>query len=115
MGVSLPALLYLLRVTASLAQLQELSRIAPEDFFLVGFWNVEITDQLDGARLERRERRSIAAVEDAIRPHPFEHHLHRRLVVGDAVDVEPLHILAWLSLYLHRLVRTEEERLVTHL
>ena len=100
------------RVALVQLSLSKPPRVAPEDLFLVGGGNIQILDQLDRARLQRRERRRVAAVQHAVRPHPVQHHLHRRRIVTNRVEIHHLQIMARRVLDLHRRVGAEEERLV---
>src|SRR5215510_2067776 len=96
-------------------QLQQPGRVGKEDRVALRLGDIEVPDQLDGARFERGQRRGVAAIDDAFGSHPLEHHFHRREIVGDRVEMHLLEVVARRMFDLHRRVRAEEECLLLQL
>src|SRR5271169_5721262 len=75
-------------------QLQQPRRVAPEHRVALARRQAEVLDELDRARLERRERRRVAAVEHVVGADGIEHEARRRSVIGHAVEMHHLEIMA---------------------
>src|SRR5262249_14652767 len=73
-------------------QLKQPGRVGKKERVALRGGDVEVLDQLDGARFERGQRRGVAAIDDALGPHPVEHHFHRREIVGDRVEMHLLEV-----------------------
>src|SRR5579883_2760725 len=100
------------RLLVRYRQLEQARRIAPENRVPLALWQIEILDQFDGSRLERRERGSIAAVEHMVRADGVEHEARGRSVISHAVEVHHPQVVARRVLDFHRRIGAEEERLV---
>src|SRR5450631_791964 len=103
------------RLRAGDRQLQQPRRVAPEHRVALARRQAEVLDELDRARLERRQRRRIAAIEHVIGADRIEHEARRRSVIGHAVEMHHLQIVAGRMLDFHRDIGPEEERLVLQL
>src|SRR5438045_2779736 len=96
-------------------QFEQPRGVAPVNALALGLRNGELPDETDRARLERGERWSIAAIEDTLGAHPLQHHLHRRQVISDGVEVHFFEIMARRVSDPHWRIGAEEERLVLQL
>ena len=97
------------------AQLQEFGRIAPEALLFLIRRQMHVLDHLNGARLQHRERRRVAAVDEMVGPDGIENHARRRHMIGHRVEIHFLQIISRLVLDLHGRIGTQKISLVLQL